>query len=69
MSLDGNIGFSREKKVKKCRTFESTTPPEFGENEIGIKESRTGAKIKIEGSVEGFKQAKDGNYKVRICKK
>lgn len=70
MVFDDGIGFAKPIKTSsKCRTFDSSSPPEFGDNEIIFHESRTGSRMKIEGRIEGFKQNKDGNYKVRICKK
>jgi len=67
---DASIGFSREKKVKKCTTLESSSPPRFDDNKVLITDSRSGANIGIEGNVESFKQdKKSGNYKIKICKK
>ena len=63
------FGFQKVKKEKECRTLESITPPEFNDNKVIITESRSGAKLMIDGNISSFRMTKSNTFKIRICKK
>ena len=65
----GSFGFSSStSKVKtKCKTFESSSPPEFKGNTANFIDNKTGARIELEKNrVEGFRR-KDNIYRIKVC--
>ena len=61
------------KKESKCKTFESSSPPEFRGSTASFTDLKTGARIELEkGRVAGFKKnLKEGSdiYRIKICSK
>ena len=74
MTFDDSFSFgSSVTPKKKCKTFESSSPPEYRGNNVTFTDNKTGARIELEKNrVDGFrKKTKDGNevYRVRVCGK
>ena len=70
---DFSFGSGSTSSKKKCKTFESSSPPEYRGNNVTFIDNKTGARIELEKNrVDGFrKKIKDGNevYRVRVCGK
>lgn len=74
MFEESNFSFgSGSKKSQKCKTFESSSPPEFRGTNVSFMDTRTGAKIELEKSrVSGFKRTeKEGKevFRIKVCGK
>jgi len=65
---DSGIGFSKERKTNKCKSFETNTPPKFEGDFVMFEDDRVG-KLQVEKkNVTAFRQV--GNkWKIKVCKK
>ena len=65
---DAMIGFSKERKSNKCKTFETNTPPKFENDFVMFEDERVG-KLQVEKkNVTAFRQT--GNkWKIKVCKR
>lgn len=68
MIFDDGFGSSTSSKAKtKCKTFESSSPPEFKGNIASFVDNKTGARIELEKDrVEGFRR-KNSVYRIKVC--
>lgn len=65
---DARIGFSKERKTNKCKTFETSKPPSFSDDFVAFEDEKIGNIQVDKKNVVGFRQA--GNkWKIRVCKK
>ena len=65
-----DFGFVRQKHSSSCKTFESRNPPDFSGGKGRIDDINTGAVIEIDqNSVKSFRRSKNGNYKIRVCRR
>lgn len=70
----GNLSFGSITNTKKsrCKTFESSSPPEFRGNTVSFVDNKTGARIELEKNrVDGFKRKTKNNddvYRIKVCK-
>ena len=57
----------------KCKTFESSSPPDFKGSNVSFNDVKTGARIELEKSrVNGFKKVdKQGTeiFRIKVCGK
>jgi hypothetical protein len=70
MTFDDGFGFSSSvstQKKTKCKTFESSSPPEFKGNVATFIDNKTGARIELDKNrVEGFRR-KNELYRIKVC--
>ena len=73
MTFDDGFGFNSSTITKKtkCKTFESSSPPEIKGNTANFIDNKTGARIELEKDrVEGFRRKNaNGNeiYRIKVC--
>ena len=69
MTFDDGFGFSSEPAKKtKCKTFESSSPPEFKGNVASFVDNKTGARIELDKNrVEGFRRKNENIYRIKVC--
>ena len=65
---DSHIGFSREKKTNKCKTFETSKPPKFEGDFVLFEDERIGNLQVEKKNMVAFRQSGD-KYKIKVCKK
>lgn len=65
-----SIGSVSTKKAR-CKTFESSSPPEFRGNTASFVDNKTGARIELEKNrVDGFRKKNKGGdevYRIKVC--
>lgn len=69
---DSGFGIvSVSNKKTKCKTFESSSPPEFRGNNASFIDNKTGARIELEKTrVDGFRKKFKGSeevYRIKVC--
>ena len=69
---NNSFSFASIPKAKtKCKTFESSSPPEFRGDKVNFVDTKTNAKIELEKSrVSGFKRSERESkevYKINVC--
>ena len=75
MVFDDNSSFSfgsiTNPKKARCKTFESSSPPEYKGNNVSFVDVKTGARIELDKNrVDGFRRKnKNGHevYRIKVC--
>ena len=69
MTFDDNFGFGSISTPKKtrCKTFESSSPPEYKGNNVSFVDNKTGARIELDKNrVDGFRK-KENIFRIKVC--
>ena len=76
MTFDDSFSFGSSitsTKKSRCKTFESSSPPEYRGNNVTFIDNKTGARIELEKNrVDGFKRKNvNGNdvFRIKVCGK